>query len=190
MSSTSQISIPANAAVGGISFTQPPTTTVSYFKIAPSIPITFGWNFTSLYVQPSALTLSAFCSSNQNHYPVGATDGIIPGTATSVVWEPWTYQTANGQQTPLVQGTYTLQVQDERGSAAPIRGGFFSYNEQMTFALYTPQPYTPLSEWVCAQCNAGAGPLQPHPAVFGLVATIVVMLISGWSVLRNMADRR
>jgi hypothetical protein len=145
MSSTAAPSIPANAPVGGISFTQPATTTVSYFKIAPNIPITFGWNFTSLYVQPQALTLSAFCSSNQNRYPVGATDGILPGTATSVVWEPWTYQTANGQQTPLVQGTYTLQVQDERGSTAPVLGGFFSYNEQMTFALYTPQPYTPLS---------------------------------------------
>jgi hypothetical protein len=148
MTTTAPVSIPADAPVGGISFTQPATTTVSYYKIAPSIPITFGWNFTSLYVQPSALTLSAFCSDNQNRYPVGPTDGIIPGTATSVVWQPWTYQEGNGQQTPLVQGTYTLQVQDERGSTAAIRGGFFSYNDQMTFALYTPQPYTPLSgEW-------------------------------------------
>jgi len=192
MSSTETLapSIPPNAPVGGLTFTKPAATSVSYYKIAPSIPITFGWNFTALYVTPTALTVSAYCASNKNTYTVGPSGGIIPGTATEIVWEPWTYQTGAGQQTPLAQATYTLQVYDERSTANPSPG-FFEYNTQMTFALYTPQPYTPLAEWTCAGCkNAAPGSLQPHPAVFGIVATAVVMLISGWGILRHMVDRR
>lgn len=144
MSSTTPISIPANAPAGGISFTQPPTTAVSYYKIAPSYTITFGWNMTDVLVTPASLTFSAYCSSNKNTYPVGTI--TAPGTATQMVWEPWTYQTGQGgQQTPLVQGTYTLMVQDERGTTAIGSAGMFNYNNQLTFAFYTPQPYTPLA---------------------------------------------
>ena len=139
----SEISIPANAPVGGISFTNPPATAISYYKLASNIPITFGWNLTSLYVTPTSLTFSAYCSSNGNTYPVGPTS--VPATATQLIWQPWTYQTAQGVQTPLVQGTYTLQVQDEQGTTAVGSPGLFQYNDQMTFAFYTPQPYTPLS---------------------------------------------
>ncbi|KAF8325804.1 uncharacterized protein EI90DRAFT_3071792 [Cantharellus anzutake] len=185
----SGVSIPANAPVGGISFTKPPATAVSYYKLATNIPITIGWNLTSLYVTPTSLTFSAFCSSNGNTYPVGPTS--VPGTVTELTWTPWTYQTgAVGVQTPLIQGTYTLQVQDERGTTALGSPGLFQYNDQMTFAFYTPQPYTPLSEWQCASCQKGAaGMTQPHPALFGIVAATLIMLLSGWGLLRSFFHR-
>lgn len=139
----SLVSIPPDAPAGGISFTQPVTTTISYYKIAPSYTVTFGWNMTNVLVTPTALTFSAYCSSNKNAYPVGTV--TVPGTATQLLWEPWTYQTGAGQQTPLVQGTYTLQVADEQGSSAIGKAGRFNFNNQLTFAFYTPQPYTPLA---------------------------------------------
>lgn len=142
-STSTPVSIPAGAAAGGLTFTQPAVGTVSYYKIAPNIPITFGWNFTGLYEQPKSLTVSAYCSENKNTYPVGPT--VIPGTATQIVWEPYTYQTGAGLQTPLAQATYTLQIQDEQGTTAIGSPGLFSYNTALTFALYTPQAYTPLS---------------------------------------------
>lgn len=142
-STTSLVSIPPNAPAGGISITEPVTTTVSYYKIAPSQTMTFGWNMTDVLVTPSVLTFSAFCSSNKNTYPVGTV--TVPGTATQILWEPWTYQTSQGLQTPLVQGTYTLLVADERGTSAVGAAGRFNYNNQLTFAFYTPQPYTPLA---------------------------------------------
>lgn len=144
-STTGPISIPNTVPAGGLTFTKPPATTVAYYKIAPSISLTFGWNLTGLYVTPTHLTVSAYCASNGNTYSVGPTNGIIPGDATEIVWEPYTYQTGAGVQTPLVQGTYTLRVQDERGTAAIGSPGLFSYNSEMTFALYTPQAYTPLT---------------------------------------------
>jgi hypothetical protein len=141
-SNSTSISIPQTAAAGGITITQPPQTSVSFFKIAQGQLITFGWNFTSVLVTPTHLTVSAVCD-NGNTYPVGPTNGIIPGTATSVVWDPYAYDQAN-PNTPLAQATYTLNVWDDRGPGAPRRGGYMQPNSALQFALYKPQPYTPL----------------------------------------------
>ncbi|KAF8318686.1 hypothetical protein DL93DRAFT_2043977, partial [Clavulina sp. PMI_390] len=175
--------IPTDAPAGSISFSVPVTTTVSYFKIAPSYTVTFGWNMTDVLVTPTYLTFSAYCSSNKNTYPVGTV--TVPGTATQLLWEPWSYQTGQqGQQTPLVQGTYTLQVMDEQGTTAIGESGRFNYYDQLTFAFYTPQSYTPLSQWTCAACKSSAVPLRPYPALTGLAVTLLVMIISGWGLLR------
>lgn len=138
----SHISIPDDAPAGGMFWKQPATTTVSYYKLAPSYTVTLNWNLTSLYITPTSLTFSAYCSSNKNTYAIGPTS--VAGTETQLLWSPWDYQTGAGQQTPLVQGTYTLQVNDERGTTAYGTPGMFQYNNAITFAMYTPQPYTPL----------------------------------------------
>jgi hypothetical protein len=140
---SSTLSIPATAAAGGITITQPPQTATSFFKIAPGQLITFGWNFTSVLATPTHLTVSAVCD-NGNTYPVGPTDGVIAGTATNVVWDPYAYDQANPSQ-PLAQAGYTLRVWDDRGPGAPRRGGYMQENNALRFALYTPQDYTPLN---------------------------------------------
>jgi hypothetical protein len=137
--SSSTLSIPQTAAAGGISFTEPKATATSFYKISPSETITFGWNITSLSVTPTHFTVSAYCASNGNTYSVGPTNGIIDGTATQILWNPAT------EATPIPQGTFTLFVQDERGLDVAPSPGYFSPNKQLIFALYSPQPYTPLS---------------------------------------------
>ena len=123
--------------------TQPPATVTSFYKIAPNQVITFGWNMTSVIASPTHLTVSAICD-NGNTYPVGPTDGIIPGDATSVTWDLYSYQ-MNNPRTPLAQATYTLVIFDERKRNAVRRPGYLSPYEGTKFALYTPQPYTPLA---------------------------------------------
>ena len=142
-SSSSQLIIPQTAAAGGITITQPPQTATSFYKIAPSNLITFAWNMTSVLATPTHLTVSAVCD-NGNTYPVGPTDGIIPGTASSVVWDVYSYQQAH-PNTPLAQATYTLNIWDERGPGAARRAGYLQPNSALQFALYTPQAYTPLA---------------------------------------------
>jgi len=183
--SSTTVSIPQTAAAGGLTFTQPPqTAAASFFKIAPSQPITFGWNFTSLLVTPTHLTISAICD-NGNTYPVGPTDGIIPGTATQVVWDPYAYQQAN-PATPLAVASYTLNVWDDRGPGAPRSPGRFQENTGFKFALYTPQPYTPLaSGWTCPGCSGSISTMAAHPTFVALLATFVIMLLSGWNLLRD-----
>ncbi|KZT51203.1 hypothetical protein CALCODRAFT_477449 [Calocera cornea HHB12733] len=186
-SSTSSTStgIPQTAAAGGLSFTQPPNTAApSFYKIAPDNVITFGWNFTSLYSTPTHLTMSAVCSANGNTYPVGPTNGIIDGNARSVTWNPYDYNQIPGV-TPLAEASYTLHVWDERGPNVGAQPGLFSPNAQMTFALYKPQSYTPIADgWSCTACSGALG-LASNPLSLGLLATTVVMVVSGWHLLRN-----
>lgn len=134
------ISIPPTAAAGGLTITQPPQASTSYFKIASGQPITFGWNLTSLYVTPEHLTVSAYCPENNNQYPVT----VVPGTVTEITWDVWSYNQAN-QATPLPPQTYQLEIWDDRGPGVGPLGGRFSPNSALKFALYSPQPYTPLA---------------------------------------------
>lgn len=142
-SSSSFKPIPLTAAAGVLSITQPQQTATSFFKIASGELITFGWNFTAVLATPTHLTVSAVCD-NGNTYPVGPTDGIIPGTATEVVWDVWSYQQAHSA-TPLAQASYTLNIWDDRGPGASVKPGFLQENSALQFAMYTPQAYTPLA---------------------------------------------
>ncbi|KII84630.1 hypothetical protein PLICRDRAFT_95190 [Plicaturopsis crispa FD-325 SS-3] len=185
-SSSSSISIPQTAAAGGITLTQPPQTSTSFYKIASGQPITFGWNFTSVLVNNTHLTVSAICD-NGNTYPVGPTDGVIAGTATSVVWDLYSYNQAHSN-TPLAQASYTLNIWGDLGRNAARAPGYMSPNTALKFALYTPQPYTPISSgWQCTGCSGSVSAYAAHPAFAGIIATLVIMLITGFGLLRNFS---
>ena len=141
-STTSQLVIPITAPAGGITITQPPQTATSFYKIAANEPVTFGWNLTSVLATPTHITVSAICD-NGNTYPVGPTDGVIPGTATEVVWDVFDYQKQNPNK-PLAEAGYSLTMWDDRGPNSPPRAGYMQPYSGLKFALYTPQTYTPL----------------------------------------------
>jgi len=183
--SSSTSAIPQSAPAGGLLFTQPAATAApSFYKIAPSQPITIGWNMTSVISTPQHLTLSAFCADNGNTYPVGPTNGIIPGNSNSVVWDPFAYQQAN-PGTPLIVGSYTLSVWDDRGPTALPAPGLLAPNNQLRFALYTTQAYTPLASWTCQGCNAASPNSVARGFPVALIATCVVLLFSGMGILRT-----
>ena len=159
--SSSTSSIPQTVPAGSITITNPPQTATSFYKIAPSQPITFAWNFTDLLVTQTHLTVSAV-GANGNTYPVGPTNGIIPGTATSVVWDPYSYNQNSGSQVSypsfpvfpslirnpqptLAMGTYTLKIWGDLGPDSVRSPGQLQPNTALQFALYTPQAYTPIS---------------------------------------------
>src|SRR5258708_7052217 len=142
-STSSHLSIPQSVPAGLLTITQPPQSTIAFFKIAPSQPITFAWNFSYILSTPTSLTVSAICE-NGNTYPVGPSDGKIPGTSTSIVWDAYAWQQSN-PNSPLAQATYTLEIFDERGPGSSRSPGLLQPNNAMRFALYTPQQYTPIS---------------------------------------------
>ncbi|KAI0367166.1 hypothetical protein BV20DRAFT_574988 [Pilatotrama ljubarskyi] len=181
--SSSAVNIPQSAPAGGLTITQPPQTATSYYKIAPSNTITFAWNFTDVLSTPTHLTVSAVCD-NGNTYPVGPTDGVIPGDATSVTWDLWSYQQAHSNL-PLAEETYVLHIWDDRGPGAARQPGLLSENSALKFALYSPQPYTPLESWTCPTCNGALSDYVAHPAFISLSVTLVVMFLSGYSLIRQ-----
>ncbi|GAK61905.1 uncharacterized protein PAN0_001c0100 [Moesziomyces antarcticus] len=178
--------IPSSAPVGGITVTQPiQTADPSYYKIARGVDVTFGWNFTSVLQYPRTLTVQAYCSDNLNTYNI-ATD--LPGTATSVVWSPYNYSTSVEVSNPnlpqLIAASYRLLVYDERGMNVGASPGLMQPNIKVQFALYNPQAYTPLaSGWICAACSGATGLKATHPAFVGLLATVVIAVVSGWNLL-------
>ncbi|KAF9652720.1 hypothetical protein BDM02DRAFT_3153561 [Thelephora ganbajun] len=186
--SSSFVSIPQTAAAGGLTITKPAQTATSYFKIAPDELVTFAWNFTYLYVTPQHLTVSALCENGYT-YPVGPTDGVIPGDSTSVVWDPYAYNQAHpGLQLP--QARYTLAIWDERGPGAVRQGGVFNPNTALTFALYTPQAYTPLaSGWQCPACSGGPHSTPLSGTFVTVMATLLCMFLSGFVFLRSAMIR-
>lgn len=186
--------------------TQPPQTAVSFYKIAPSQTVTFGWNFTSLYKTPTSLTLSAICD-NGNTYPVGPTDGALPGTATEVLWDVEAWQVGN-PQLPLAQGTCTLTMWDERGKTALPKPGLMQPFSSLQFGFYTPQPYTALADgefiyafkphstrtsglhlrlgWTCPECRNGSVlSATVHPAFIGFIVSFLVIFLSGFHLFRS-----
>jgi len=185
-SNSASPTIPQTAAAGGVSITQPPQTAApSFYKIAPSQLITFGWNFTSLSVTPTALSVSAWCPQFGVTYPVGPSNGIIPGSASSVVWDPWGYEQQPGALS-LAVATYTLQIMDSGGPNKVAQPGLFSPNAQLRFALYRPQPYEPLSSWQCTECSdAAPAAVAPHPLFLMTLVTLVALVFGGWGVLRR-----
>lgn len=62
--------------------------------------------------------------------------------------------------------------------------GLMQPNTKVQFALYNPQAYTPLaSGWICAACSGATGLKAIHPAFVGLIATVVIAVVSGWGLL-------
>ncbi|OJA10617.1 hypothetical protein AZE42_05704 [Rhizopogon vesiculosus] len=182
---SSSLSIPQSAPAGILTVTQPPQQSTSYYKVAQNQFITFGWNFSYILATPTHLTVSAVCE-NGNTYPVGPTDGIIAGTATSVVWDPFSYQTSH-PNLPLAQAQYTLQIWGDGGPNAVRAPGVLTPNSALQFALYTPQAYTPIgSGWSCAGCSSAVSQHIAHPTFVGLIAAFMMMFISGSVLMRRI----
>ncbi|KAG8761585.1 hypothetical protein FRC14_002772 [Serendipita sp. 396] len=183
-SSTTTPPVEQTGAAGLLSFTQPPqTAALSYYKIAPSNSITFGWNFTSMAVWPEHLTVKAFCSANGNTYMVGA--GTIDGQATQVIWDPWAYEQQPGV-TSLAAAEYTIRIHDERGEGAGILGGHLTPYTGTRFSLYRPEKATPIESWSCQGCSSAFETATVfRPMTIALFATVLMVLLSGFNVLRR-----
>lgn len=77
---------------------------------------------------------------------------------------------------------------DDRGLSVGASPGLMSPNEKVMFALYIPQSYTPLSDgWVCASCKSAGSAIAANPATVAVVATMMAVGLSGWSILDRVA---
>jgi hypothetical protein len=111
-STSSSFSVPQTAAVGSLTVTNPPKTATSYYKLADSQMVTFAWSFTDVLVQPTSLTVAAYCAANGNTYYVGPSDGAVGGADTSVVWDIASYNSAHATN-KLIAVSFTLSKADD-----------------------------------------------------------------------------
>lgn len=164
----------ARLPAGGVSMITPNAMTTKYYKIQDYI--TFAWNYTSLSVTPSAIDILASCSKNQQTYTL-ATNVTVEETQ-SFTWDTGAFQAS--ATVPLLTETYTLIVYDAAGEVTDqAKAGYLAPYNQFTFGMYSPQPYTPMADYVCATCN-GASSLEKQTwlALLGMVS--VTVLTFGW----------
>ena len=147
-----------------------------YYKIADYV--TFAWNFTSLSVTPTALDIMASCTTNSALYTI-AVNQTVHGATNAVTWDTGAYQST--ATIPLLVATYTLYIYDADSSiSASPAAGYLGVFDQFTFGMYTPQPYTPMADFVCATCNSANSAMDRHTWKFLLGMVAVTVMSFGW----------
>lgn len=136
---STSISIDPEWPEGGASMTNPASTTTTYYKIGNNV--TFGWNFTSVEVTPTAIDVIASCSSNAATYTLAK--NVTYANATSVIWE--TDQYGSNAQSPLLTAHYTLIIYEAGTSPTDVASAGYLGPASYTFGMYIPQPYTSLA---------------------------------------------
>lgn len=141
--STKTIAFDPRLPAGGISMITPAALSgAQYYKIGDWV--TFGWNYTSLSVTPSAIDILASCSANQATYTLALNQTVEP--TGRVLWDTGAYQKT--ATVPLLTQTYTLIIYDAAepaGVSATPRAGYLGAFNQYTFGMYSPQPYRGLA---------------------------------------------
>lgn len=121
---------------------------------------------------PRKLNIQAYCSYNSETHTL-TTDH--PSTQTKYVWDTEEYQ-ANAT-IPLLTSQYTLQVYDSTENMSVVASAGYLSPFSQSFYMYSPQAYTPMSEFKCVNCKNGAGFLDPTTAKW-CVAMLVLFLAS------------
>ncbi|QSZ35623.1 hypothetical protein DSL72_008493 [Monilinia vaccinii-corymbosi] len=167
----------ATYPAGGISLMNPSATT--YYKIGDYV--TFAWNFTSLQATPTAVNVMATCQANAQLYTI-AMNHTVAGTTQAVTWDTGAYQ-ATAVGSPLLTQTYTLIIYDAASSiTATPQAGYLSIFNSYSFGMYVPQPYVPLSDWVCATCSGALSDMERKALKLMFGMGVVTVLSFTWFV--------
>jgi len=125
---------------GGVNMLTPAVTAAkTYYKVGQNI--TFGWNYTSLSNEPKAIDVYVTCTANSATYTVA--NNMTFQSSAKVVWDTLSEQTGAN---PLLTEQYHLVIHDAAKDVTDVAGaGNLGAFEQVTFAMYTPQPYQNLT---------------------------------------------
>ncbi|MCJ1383408.1 hypothetical protein MMC17_006522 [Xylographa soralifera] len=164
-------SIDLRLPAGGIEMLTPSAIApASYYKIGDQI--TFGWNYTSLIVTPTAIDILATCSGCASAYTL-SNNASVKETG-SVVWDTSGYATGTN---PLLTESYTLIIHDAaQPTTAAAQAGYLGVYNSFTFGMYAPQPYSDIGNFVCATCSGALSNMERQTLkfLFGM-GTITIM---------------
>lgn len=161
---------------GAASLTEPPATSTTYYKIGDKV--TFGWNYTSLIIEPSAIDVLATCTLNDAMYTIASNMSFAKS---SVVWD--TEKFAASGTAPLLTATYTLIIKEAGTEIDDIAKAGHLAPMQHPFGMYKPQPYTPLDEYVCATCNSAMSDKERQ--AIGFVLTMAAIVVTSFTLFAS-----
>ncbi|MCJ1401547.1 hypothetical protein MMC11_004763 [Xylographa trunciseda] len=168
-------SIDPRLPAGGIEMLTPAAIApASYYKIGDQI--TFGWNYTSLIVTPTAIDILATCSGCASAYTL-SNNASVKETG-SVVWDTSGYATGTN---PLLTESYTLIIHDAaQPTTAAAQAGYLGIYNSFTFGMYAPQPYTGLDNFVCATCSGALSNMERQTLTFLFGMGMITIMSFTW----------
>ncbi|MCJ1243262.1 hypothetical protein MMC30_000459 [Trapelia coarctata] len=168
-------SIDQRLPAGGIEMVTPAAIApASYYKIGDQI--TFGWNYTSLIVTPTAVDILVSCAANQATYTLSS-NASVKETG-SVVWDT---KADESGRAPLLTETYTLVIHDAAQAVTAVgKPGYLGTFNSFTFGMYLPQSYTPLSDFVCATCSGALSDMERQTLKFMFGMGMITIMSFTW----------
>ncbi|KAK4993051.1 hypothetical protein LTR66_006121, partial [Elasticomyces elasticus] len=104
-----------------------------------------------------------------------ATNQSVKATG-AVTWDTGAYQ-----ETALLTQKYTLIIHDAaKDVSATAQAGYLATYQQFTFGMYTPQPYTPMADWVCATCNGAMSAMERQTLKMLAIVVGITVLSFTW----------
>lgn len=176
---STSISIPPDAAVGGVSITEPATSAepTVLFKIGDNV--TLGWNYTGLVVTPTAVDVLISCSTASETWTL--TNNMTFATDVSYVWN--SQEQADDVESPLLTEMYTLIIKDSEAEVSEFpSAGMLGANAEFTFGLYHKQAYTPWPEWQCVGCNSATSAHDTQAIKLATIMSIITVFTFTWFV--------
>lgn len=176
---TESVSIPADAAVGGVNIMTPVTSAIPtvLFKIGDNIDLQ--WNYTGLEATPTAIDVLISCSTASETWTL--TSNMTFETEVSYLWD--SSKQADDVELPLLTEMYTLIIKDSEAeiSDAPAAGMLGAYRD-FTFGLYHPVEYTPWPEWECTGCSAATATFDSQVVKLAFTMCFLTIFTFTWFV--------
>lgn len=152
-------------------------TATPLFKVGDYV--TLGWNYTYVKADPTAVDVLLSRSVNSETWTLTANMSFA--TKASFIWN--TDDQANDAENPLGTDMYTLIIKDSEASVTDTgEPGYLGAYSNFKFGLYTPQAYTPYSQWTCVACSGAVPTFDMQPIKFAFTMAIVTFLSFTWFV--------
>ncbi|SMY20820.1 unnamed protein product [Zymoseptoria tritici ST99CH_1A5] len=160
---------------GGVSMITPNALTSQYYKIKDHV--TFAWNYTSLSATPSAIDVLATIAGKDKLYTIA--ENLTVSETQTLVWDTGEFQASATE--PLLTDKYTLIIYDAAGDISQTpKAGYLGVNKQFVFGMYSPQPYTPIADYVCATCSGALSTFEKQTILALCGMACLTVLSFGW----------
>lgn len=143
--------------------------------------VTWGWNYTNVQGNPTAVDVLVSCSVASNTWTL--TQNMTFETKGAFTWDTGSYQ-QTAVASPLLTEQYTLLIYDAESSvSATAEAGYLAPFSGFVFGLYTPRPYTPLAQWKCATCSAALSDNEKRALGFAFSMAAITVASFTWFVV-------
>jgi hypothetical protein len=163
-------------APGGLSMTLPANALgVQLYKIGDWV--SFGWNYTSLSVTPTALDILA--TNNANSVTFTLAQNQTFDATPRFYWD-----TSNqSPETPYPQATYGLVIYDSDSSpSAAASAGYLAVYNSFKFIMYQKQDYHDETGINCVTCSGAMSDMDRKAVRFAVGMGIITVLSFTWFV--------